>query len=140
MNAFTHDGFDLAYIDHGEGPPVLLIHGFASTAFVNWVSPGWIKTLTGAGFRAIAFDHRRRADALQRPIVNAPGNQLLAAVLPQQLAALLVKAQQHAQVDRGWIASQVARPVVGTDVDAVIGNHRIAVGLAAQARDPANVF
>ena len=58
MNAFTHDGFDLAYIDHGEGPPVLLIHGFASTAFVNWVSPGWIKTLTGAGFRAIAFDHR----------------------------------------------------------------------------------
>ena len=34
------------------------IHGFASTHIVNWVSPGWVKTLNDAGYRAIAFDNR----------------------------------------------------------------------------------
>ena len=58
MQFFTHDGFDLAFFDKGEGDPVLLIHGFASSHFVNWVSPGWFKTLNDAGYRAIAFDNR----------------------------------------------------------------------------------
>ena len=38
---FTHAGFELAFVDRGAGEPVLLIHGFASSHFVNWVSPGW---------------------------------------------------------------------------------------------------
>ncbi len=58
MQYFSHEGFELAFLDKGEGPPVLLIHGFASTHFVNWVSPGWVKTLTDAGYRAIALDNR----------------------------------------------------------------------------------
>ena len=58
MQFFSHDGFDFAFIDRGEGDPILLIHGFASTHFVNWVSPGWVKTLNDAGYRVIAFDHR----------------------------------------------------------------------------------
>ncbi|MGN6765628.1 MAG: alpha/beta fold hydrolase, partial [Rhizobiaceae bacterium] len=55
---FNHDGFDLAFIDQGDGEPVLLIHGFASSHSVNWVTPGWVKTLTEAGYRTIAFDNR----------------------------------------------------------------------------------
>jgi pimeloyl-ACP methyl ester carboxylesterase len=58
MQFFSHDGFDLAFLDRGEGDPVLLIHGFASSHFVNWVSPGWVKTLNDAGYRTIAFDNR----------------------------------------------------------------------------------
>jgi pimeloyl-ACP methyl ester carboxylesterase len=58
MQFFTHDGFDLAFLDRGEGDPVLLIHGFASSHYVNWVSPGWVKSLNDAGYRAIAFDNR----------------------------------------------------------------------------------
>ena len=62
MKRFSHEGFDLAYIDEpakGEpGEPILLIHGFASSYVVNWVAPGWVKTLTEAGYRVIAFDHR----------------------------------------------------------------------------------
>lgn len=58
MNMFSHNGFDLAFLDRGEGEPVLLLHGFASNHAVNWVSPGWMKTLTEAGYRAIALDHR----------------------------------------------------------------------------------
>ena len=62
MHSFTHDGFDLAFIDRvpetGRGEPILLIHGFASSHHVNWVAPGWVKTLSEAGYRVIAFDHR----------------------------------------------------------------------------------
>nr|WP_210282199.1 alpha/beta hydrolase [Mesorhizobium sp. RMAD-H1] len=48
----------LAYCEQGEGDPVLLIHGFASSSYVNWVSPGWFQTLTEAGYRVIAIDDR----------------------------------------------------------------------------------
>lgn len=58
MKHFSHDGFDLAFLDRGAGDPVLLIHGFASTHHVNWVGPGWVKTLTDAGYRTIAIDNR----------------------------------------------------------------------------------
>ena len=37
---------------------ILLIHGFASTARVNWVNTGWTDALRGAGYRCIAIDNR----------------------------------------------------------------------------------
>ena len=61
MQFFSHDGFEFAFIDQqpsANAEPVLLIHGFASTYMVNWVSSGWVKTLNDAGYRVIAFDNR----------------------------------------------------------------------------------
>ncbi|MCF3639049.1 alpha/beta hydrolase [Rhizobium sp. TRM95111] len=60
FSAFRHDGLSLRYFDEGDaaGEPVLLIHGFASSANVNWVYPGWLKTLGDAGYRVIALDNR----------------------------------------------------------------------------------
>ena len=58
MRGFEHDGFHFSTFSHGEGDPVLLIHGFASSKEVNWVQPGWAKTLTDAGYRVLAFDNR----------------------------------------------------------------------------------
>ncbi len=57
---FQHDGLDLAFFDEGDpsGEPILLVHGFASSAIVNWVNPGWLKTLADAGYRVIALDNR----------------------------------------------------------------------------------
>lgn len=57
---FHHDGLKIAYFDEGDtaADPVILIHGFASSANVNWVYPGWLKTLGEAGYRVIAFDNR----------------------------------------------------------------------------------
>jgi pimeloyl-ACP methyl ester carboxylesterase len=58
VHHFDSDGVDIAYIDEGEGPPVLLIHGFASNARTNWVDTGWVDMLVKAGRRVIAIDNR----------------------------------------------------------------------------------
>jgi pimeloyl-ACP methyl ester carboxylesterase len=58
MQSFQSNGVSLSYLDEGEGQPILLIHGFGSSARVNWVNPGWVDTLVKAGRRVIAFDNR----------------------------------------------------------------------------------
>jgi pimeloyl-ACP methyl ester carboxylesterase len=55
---FQHEGFDLAFSDEGEGEPVILIHGFASSAKVNWISTGWTGFLQEHLYRAITLDNR----------------------------------------------------------------------------------
>jgi pimeloyl-ACP methyl ester carboxylesterase len=58
MKRFEHDGVEIAFLDEGQGEPIVLVHGFASTANVNWVHPGWVATLARAGRRVIALDNR----------------------------------------------------------------------------------
>jgi len=58
MPSFHHGEVEVAYLDEGAGEPIVLVHGFASTKEVNWVNPRWVRTLTGAGRRAIALDNR----------------------------------------------------------------------------------
>ena len=62
MPSFKNGDVEIAYIDEGQdlpgAEPILLIHGFASTKEVNWVSTAWVTTLTRAGRRVIALDNR----------------------------------------------------------------------------------
>ncbi len=59
---FTSGDAEIAYLDASpdsrQGAPIVLVHGFASTKETNWLTPGWIDTLTRAGRRAIALDDR----------------------------------------------------------------------------------
>jgi pimeloyl-ACP methyl ester carboxylesterase len=58
MASFKNGSVEIAYLDEGEGEPIVLVHGFASTKEVNWVQPGWVTTLTRAGRRVVALDNR----------------------------------------------------------------------------------
>ncbi len=59
MPSFNNAGVEIAYLDEGEGDPIILVHGFASTKDVNWVYPTWVSHLRQAGRRVIAFDQSR---------------------------------------------------------------------------------
>jgi pimeloyl-ACP methyl ester carboxylesterase len=53
MQFFRHDGFDLAFLD---SPAAAMASRFCSSTAsprrcVNWINPGWIKTLNDAGYR-----------------------------------------------------------------------------------------
>jgi pimeloyl-ACP methyl ester carboxylesterase len=54
----SFDGAGIAYTVAGIGPDVVLLHGFAADHQVNWVGPGVVDALVGAGRRVIALDAR----------------------------------------------------------------------------------
>jgi pimeloyl-ACP methyl ester carboxylesterase len=63
MPNFDHGGVDIAYLDEGEGDPIVLVHGFASSKNVNWVYPAWVSELRKNGRRVIALDNRGHGES-----------------------------------------------------------------------------
>jgi pimeloyl-ACP methyl ester carboxylesterase len=61
--SFQSDGVQIAYDVTGDGPPVLLIHGFASNARVNWHDTFWVRALAEAGHRVVTYDNRGHGDS-----------------------------------------------------------------------------
>ena len=59
----SFDGQEIAWREIGEGRPVVLIHGFFSTAFVNWVRYGHAARIAAEGFRVIMPDLRGHGDS-----------------------------------------------------------------------------
>ena len=55
---FDSGGTPIHYTDQGEGVPVMLIHGFAVQADLNWRWTGCIRRLRKHGYRVIAMDVR----------------------------------------------------------------------------------
>lgn len=54
------DGLPIATYDFGdpEAPAVVAVHGFASSALLNWHASGWTRDLVRAGYRVVAIDQR----------------------------------------------------------------------------------
>jgi pimeloyl-ACP methyl ester carboxylesterase len=75
VQTFDSGGVRLAFIDEGEGEPVLLIHGFASSVRANWIEPGWVSLLARNGLRVVAFDNRGHGESeklYDRALYSAP--------------------------------------------------------------------
>ena len=63
MPSFHNGAVEIAYLDEGEGDPIVLVHGFASTKNVNWVYPAWVSELKKNGRRVIALDLRGHGES-----------------------------------------------------------------------------
>lgn len=63
MPSFHNGRVEIAYLDEGEGEPIILVHGFASNKNVNWVYPSWVAELQKSGRRVIAFDNRGHGES-----------------------------------------------------------------------------
>ena len=92
MTSFNHSEVEIAYLDEGAGEPIVLVHGFASTKEVNWVNPGWVTALTGAGRRAIALDNRGHGASTK--LYDPAAYQM--ALMAEDVAALL----DHLAIER----------------------------------------
>lgn len=57
MSAEGHQIATYAWGDP-DADTVLCVHGFASSCRDNWVETGWVRALTGAGYRVIGVDQR----------------------------------------------------------------------------------
>lgn len=82
MDSFDSDGVRIAYIDvpaqKPPGDPILLIHGFASNHAVNWVNTLWVRFLSEAGYRVVAFDNRGHGQSEKLYAPEAYGADLMA--------------------------------------------------------------
>jgi pimeloyl-ACP methyl ester carboxylesterase len=63
MPSFHNGAVEIAYLDEGEGDPIILVHGFASSKNVNWVYPTWVSELRKDRRRVIALDNRGHGDS-----------------------------------------------------------------------------
>ena len=57
------DGVELAYRDTGAGRPLVLLHGFMTTATAMWVEPGHADRLAAAGHRVLMPEMRGHGDS-----------------------------------------------------------------------------
>lgn len=83
MPTFVSDGLELAYADipasaPPSGPPVILVHGFASSALVNWKQPGWVSLLSQNGRRVITLDNRGHGESAKPTTPDAYATSLMA--------------------------------------------------------------
>jgi len=62
---------EIAYEVAGQGAPIVLIHGFASSRGQNWKSPGWVSPLTEAGRQVIMFDVRGHGESSKPHVARA---------------------------------------------------------------------
>ncbi|WP_375661420.1 alpha/beta fold hydrolase [Bartonella sp. CR127HXZ] len=92
---FEYNGLRFAYREEGQGAPVLLIHGFGSSARVNWYATGWFRILTEAGYRVIALDNRGHGDSVKSydPVFYTP----------QAMAGDAIKLLQHLEISKAHV-------------------------------------
>ena len=95
---FDSAGIDIAYLETGRENsklPVLLIHGFASNIATNWVGPGWVQTLTSAGYPVAALDNRGHGNSAKLYTIEDYG----AALMAEDARRLL----DHLGIDRAHV-------------------------------------
>jgi pimeloyl-ACP methyl ester carboxylesterase len=120
----TWDEIEIAYQEWGSrdsGPPVVLHHGFVVDANANWVAPGVVDALLGAGRWAVAPDARGHGRSEKPHDPAAYGEQRMARDL-----ALLLDVIDAPQIDLvGYSMGAIVALLLGSDDERV---RRLVVG------------
>lgn len=75
---FDSDGVRIAYDDEGDGHPIVLVHGFASSRHGNWQEPSWYDALLDDDRRVIALDCRGHGESEKPHDPDAYGVDIMA--------------------------------------------------------------
>jgi pimeloyl-ACP methyl ester carboxylesterase len=90
--ATARDGVRLAYETIGDGKPIVLVHGFASSRAQNWRETGWYKTLNDAGYAVTAMDCRGHGESDKPRDDESYGDKMVADIATVMDAAGLERA------------------------------------------------
>jgi pimeloyl-ACP methyl ester carboxylesterase len=112
MPSFHNGAVEIAYLDEGEGDPILLVHGFASSKNVNWVYPTWVSELKKNGRRVIAFDNRGHGESSK--LYDAADYEI--ATMAGDISALM----DHLNIERADIMGYS----LGSRMTAVLARHK----------------
>jgi pimeloyl-ACP methyl ester carboxylesterase len=149
MPFFDSDGVKIHYEVSGEGPPIVLVHGFASSLQNNWVLTGWVNRLVDGGRRTIALDCRGHGES-DKPHDPAAysGNAMSRDVINLMDALAIDKADLFGYSMGGWISMELMtrhperfRRVVLGGVGGVFrgATDSSAIASALAANDPSTV-
>lgn len=146
MPTFDSDGVLIHYEVFGAGPPMVLVHGFASSLDGNWVRPGWIEALTPLR-QVIALDCRGHGE-------SSKPHDPEAYALPK-MAGDVLRLMDHLRVGRAdlmgysmgarialYLAAHHAErfsSVVLGGIGSGVGRNREAIAAGLRARDPSAV-
>ncbi len=92
MAIFDSDGVAIHYEVFGEGQPIVLVHGFASSLQENWVQTGWVNRLVSAGRRVVALDCRGHGESAKP--------RYMAAYEGGTMAEDVIRLMDHLEIDR----------------------------------------
>lgn len=100
---FDSDGVRLHYELHGPeaGPPVLLVHGFASDYQLNWVGTRWQETLVAANYHVIGLDCRGHGQSAKPHDPAAYAIDVLAADVRRLLDELQIASARYVGYSMG---------------------------------------
>lgn len=113
---FDSDGVRIHYQIEGEGPPVVLVHGFLATGDLNWRTNGVIQRLA-AEHRVVVVDNRGHGKSDQPLSPDAYG---------EAMAADVVRLMDHLAIEKAHIVGysmggMIAIKVCATRPDRVVG-------------------
>ena len=90
MPFFDNEGVKIYYEIEGEGPPVIMIHGFASNLESNWKLANWVKVLKD-DYRLILLDCRGHGKS------DKPHDESL---YGQKMSEDVVKLMEHLSIEK----------------------------------------
>ena len=93
MPYFENDGIKIYYEIEGEGPPVIMIHGFASSIEGNWKTTNWIEELK-SNYRIILLDCRGHGKS------DKPHDESL---YGQKMTEDVIKLMEHLSIEKANI-------------------------------------
>jgi pimeloyl-ACP methyl ester carboxylesterase len=132
----SFDGLEIAYATFGQGPDVLLLHGFASDHVGNWVRPGIVAALVATGRRVIAYDARGHGASAKPHDVEAYEHNAMVRDAQALLDRLAVTAVDVVGYSMGAIVSSRLVPHEPRARSLVLGGvgGRLARGRSPEAR------
>jgi pimeloyl-ACP methyl ester carboxylesterase len=128
MPSFHNGAVEIAYLDEGEGDPIVLVHGFASSKNVNWVYPTWVSDLRKDGRRVIALDNRGHGESEK---LYDPAQYSIPAMASDALALMdhldIARADVMGYSLGAWIAAWLGRKQPARLRSAILGGIGIAM-------------